>query len=185
MADTPQDEDAELAAIATIGAVLGKLPDADARRRVLNYVLARYLPEALSRVQPPAPMVSGAPAVPGQDNRNEIPGVARVTDTGDLVITARDLKARSALDAAVRLAHVSIYAHHQLTGQHLSSRKGLTPLLKAWRVYDGNTRARLAKDRGIIRTGDSLMLDAHARRDAERYVEEILNDEVTGQWRAR
>jgi PAS domain S-box-containing protein len=86
----------------------------------------------------------------------------------------RDLKAKSGLDAAVRLAQVAIYAHERLTGRPLSSRKGLTPLLKEWRLYDGNTRARLAREPGIVRSGDDLTLDPRGRRDAERLVEELL-----------
>lgn len=192
MTDHPQDDDSEITAIAAISGALKKLSDADARRRVLSYVLARYLPDSTA-VTPQAPRVSGlAPsaAAPGpipvvEHMQRELPGIARLTDAGELKITARDLKAKSALDAAVRLAHIAMYAHERLTGQPLSSRKGLTPLLREWRLYDGNTRARLAKERGIIRSGDSLSLDAHARRDAERFADEILNDEVSGQWKPR
>jgi hypothetical protein len=115
----------------------------------------------------------------------EIPGVARLNDSGDLHITIRDLKARSGLDAAVRLAHVAIHAYHQMTGQALSSSKGLTPILKSWRIYDGNTRARLAKEKGIVRTGDDLSLDAHAARDAQRFIEEILDPSIDGTWRPK
>jgi hypothetical protein len=83
----------------------------------------------------------------------------------------------------VRLAYITIYACEKLTGESLSSPKILTPLLKAWRLYNGNTRARLAKDRGIIRSGDFLTLDAHAKLDAERFIEEIHNPDVQGSWR--
>jgi hypothetical protein len=187
MSDESHDLDAEIAAISTITAALGKLSDADARSRVLAYVLSRY-PAAAKFVAPPASQLSAvasAPLTVVEHTQRELPGVARLTDAGDLKITARDLKAKSGLDAAVRLAHIAIYAHQRLTGQALSSRKGLTPLLREWRLYDGNTRARLAKERGIIRSGDALSLDAHATRDAERYVEEILSDEISGNWRPR
>jgi hypothetical protein len=183
-----QNPDAEIAAIAAISSALSKLADSEARRRVLSYVLARYLPEGNAvSVQPSAlsapPASSMAPSPVAVIEQRELPGVALLTDSGDLRIMARDLKAKSGLDAGVRLAHIAIYAHERLTGKPLSSRKGLTPLLKEWRLYDGNVRARLAKERGIIRNDDSLSLDAHARRDAERYVEEILNDELHGQWK--
>jgi len=178
--------DDELIAIGAINSALGKLTDTDARRRVLSYVIARYLPDAPASLPTAGqPKSSVAPSPLSVVQQRELPGVARLTDTGDLRITARDLKAKSGLDAAVRLAHIAIYAHERMTGgQPLSSRKGLTPLLKEWRLYDGNSRARLANERGIIRSDDSLSLDAHARRDAERYIEEILNDELKGQWRA-
>lgn len=67
----------------------------------------------------------------------------------------------------------------------MSSRKNLTPILKEWRLYDGNTRARLSKERGILRDGDNLSLDAHARRDAERFIEEISDPEIKGQWKPK
>lgn len=46
MVRSPQHDDSEIAAIAASTAALSKLTDADARRRVLSYVLARYLPES-------------------------------------------------------------------------------------------------------------------------------------------
>ncbi len=179
MATPPQNDDVEITVLAEIQASLAKLPDAEAR---VGAFLSRY-----RRGVPGAPVsaVAPSPLSVTEYTHRELPGVARLTDAGDLKITARDLKAKSGLDAAVRLAHVAIYAHERLTGQPLSSRKGLTPLLREWRLYDGNSRARLAKERGIIRSGDALSLDAHARRDAERFVEEILSDEVAGQWRPR
>jgi PAS domain S-box-containing protein len=88
-------------------------------------------------------------------------------------MTLGELFARSRLTAAVRLAMVAIYAHERLTGRPLSSRRTLTPLLKAWRLYDGNTRSRLAKQRGILRSGDDLALDDQARREAERFIDDI------------
>lgn len=198
MVHESQNDDAELAAIAAIAKALGDVDDADARRRVLTYILARYMPEVsgtqASAVHAPLPGPMGRAdvAVPqyppvgvGEERPKEVPGIAQLTNAGDLKITARDLKAKSGLDAALRLAYIAIYAYYLLTGQPLSSRKGLTPLLREWRLYTGNTRARLAKERGIIREGDGLSLDAHARRDAEQYISEILSDESVGQWRPR
>ncbi len=195
MADAP-DEDAEITAIAAINAALSKIEKPEARGRVLAYFIARFMPDSgplrtghargfvAVGSQPlgtPATLTATASLAGG----GELPGIARLTDEGDLKITARDLKAKSGLDAAVRLAHIAIFAYERFTGQPLSSRKGLTPLLREWRLYDGNTRARLAKERGIIRSGDNLSLDTHARRDAEQFVADILNDEVAGQWKPR
>jgi hypothetical protein len=194
MNDTLSEQDKEIAAIAAISAALSSLADTEARRRVLSYVLSRYLPDF------PVPVgatVSSTTASIGRSptslvetpsfghSPREIPGVIHITDAGELKITARDLKAKSGLDAAVRLAYLAIYASEKLTGQPLSSPKSLTPLLKQWRLYDGNTRTRLAKDKGIIRSGENLSLDAHGKLDAERFIEEILNPEVQGQWRPR
>lgn len=192
-------KDPEIAAIAVISDALLEVPDFDARRRVLSYVLARFAPDAVAEPThspvPAAPTprlpMAGAAAHQGaasstHSGEHEIPGIARLSDVGELKMTVRDLKARSGLDAAVRLAHVAIYAYERLSGgQALSSSKGLTPILREWRLYDGNTRTRLAKEKGIVRDGDALRLDAHSRRDAEKYVEEILDPNVEGKWRAR
>lgn len=194
MGADPLDQDQEIAAIATMSAALARISDDDARARVISYVLARYMPAlADSRVVVGRSALTGSPSADATvrasigvpPSTNEIAGIARLTESGDLHLTIRDLKARSGLDAAVRLAHVAIYAQRQLTGQPLSSAKGLTPILKIWRVYDGNTRTRLAKDKGIIRSGDDLSLDAHATRDAERFIQEILDPAIEGKWRPK
>lgn len=194
MAGQSDGIDPEIAAISTISAALSALTDADARGRVVAYVLARFVPglkvgtafETRSGDEPhDAPGSTTDSARPGPPRSPEIAGVASLTEGGTLRITARDLKARSGLDGAVRLAHVAIYAYEQLAGQPLSSRKGLTPLLQEWRLYDGNTRARLAKEKGILRDGDNLRLDAHARRDAEKFIREILDESLSGQWKPK
>lgn len=189
--------DPEIAAMAIVSDALVELADADARRRVLAYVLARFAPHSVidsgganvsSTATETSPAGSVAPiaALTQPKTEREIPGIARLSEAGDLKITVRDLKARSGLDAAVRLAHVAIYAYERLSGgQALSSSRGLTPILREWRLYDGNTRTRLAKEKGVLRDGDELRLDAHSRRDAEKYVEEILDASVEGKWRVR
>jgi hypothetical protein len=183
-------EDAEVEAIAAVSRVLSKLADPDARGRVISYVLARFAgairpAAATAPPSPRAPSTAGVAEVQGTGTK-ELDGIARLGEDGSLRLTVRDLKANSTNDAAVRLAHVAIYAHEYLTGgQPLSSKGILTPLLKEWRVYDGNTRARLAREKGIIRNGDMLNLDAHARRDAERYVKEILEASVEGSWKPK
>ena len=184
----PEKQDDEVAAIAAITAALAKLTDPGARRNVLSYINGRYLgkiPGPVENLPLFSTAAASAPVAVVETTQRELPGVARLTDTGELRITARDLKAKNGLDAAVRLAHIAVYAHERLTQKPLSSRKGLTPLLKEWRIYDGNTRARLARERGIVRTGDSLSLDTHARRDAERYIDDVLNEETSGNWRPR
>lgn len=183
------EQDPELAAITSISRALSRLQDVDARRRVLSYVLARFTPGVASnQVKQLSPSPSERVVTMAAESfspSRELPGIARLSDDGTFHVTVRDLKARSGLDAAVRLAHVAIYAHHELTGVPLSSSKGLTPILKAWRLYDGNTRARLAKEKGIVRNGDQLSLDAHATRDAQRFITEILDDQAAGSWRPR
>jgi hypothetical protein len=191
MVKADESEDKEIAAIGTISVALAGLSDAEARQRVISYVLARYLPSSSPVSLIPVPRAAatatpvGSVAAGPVSGAKELPGIARLTDAGDLQVTIRDLKARSGLDAAVRLAYVAIYAYQQLAGQAFSSPKGLTPLLKTWRVYDGNSRTRLAKDKGILRNGDDLSLDAHATRDAERFIQEMLDDGVAGSWKPR
>jgi hypothetical protein len=193
--ETSNDQDAEIAAIAQISAALRAIEDPVARGRVLSYVLARFSDGPIARSAAPTPVPRAPGLVPagvgvGEGERlntsaREIGGIARLTDDGQLKVTVRDLKAKSGLDAATRLAHVAIYAHQEMAGQPLSSRKGLTPLLREWRLYDGNTRRKLGNDRGILRDGDNLSLDAHAKMDAQRYIEDILNPDVQGSWRPK
>jgi len=188
--------DPEIAAMESVSDALSQLSDSEARRRVIGYILARFAPENPPQSsEPVAPTgwgttraaIASAPSLGTADvsqGEREIPGIARLSDAGELKITIRDLKARSGLDAAVRLAHVAIYAYERLTGgQALSSSRGLTPILREWRLYDGNTRTRLAKEKGMLRDGDELRLDAHSRRDAEKYIGEILDSAVEGKWR--
>jgi hypothetical protein len=188
------DADREIVAMGQISAALQALEDPAARQRVLSYVLARFAEgELISAGGKP----SGG-AIPAQrtelvprkveqsdSSAKEIPGIGRLTEDGQFRITIRDLKAKSGLDAATRLAHVAIYTWQRLTGEPMSSRRILTPVLKEWRLYDGNTRHKLAGDRGILRDGDNLTLDAHARADAERFMEDILNPEIQGTWRPK
>lgn len=186
--------DAEISAIANVLKALASLPDEDARRRVLSYALSRF-PVSGIKLPPAGHGAGSQPERSGENDHDdgsaaeqdqnqspEIPGIAVLTNAGELRITARDLKAKSGLDAAVRLAHVAIYAHQKLTGNSISSRSGLTPLLQEWRLYDGNTRARLKKEKGILRDGDLMKLDAHARRAAETFIDEILDPSTQGSW---
>ena len=130
----PAPTDRELAAIAAATTALSTLTDPAAVHRALAYMAARHLPD------PPFPgaalpaLTAAAARIPRSPGARELPGIARVTLAGDFRLTVRDLKARSALDAAVRLAKVAIYAHELLTGEPLSSRRGLTPILRAWGI---------------------------------------------------
>jgi hypothetical protein len=171
--------DAELEAMRVIGTALANL-DPGARVRVLNWIGSHFAIGTPPTQMPPAhglQMVGGTTEV-----ETEIPGIARLTDAG-LEITVRDLKAKSALDAAIRLAHVVLLAKEKLTGaKTVSSRKELVPILKQWRLYDGNTRLALGQHKGILRKGDDLSLDAISRRDAEMFIQQVLDDSVLGSW---
>ena len=173
----------ELDAMRIVGEALNSLSDADARARVLAWAASHFsiVHTPPVRRQQRSAFNSGGGSTEETEDR-ELPGIARMTEKG-FELTVRDLKARSTTDAAIRLAHIVIYAYEKLTGEKtVSSRKVLLPILKEWRAYDGNTRPALANHKGIHRDGDNLSLDAISRNDAETYINEVLDDSVHGTW---
>jgi hypothetical protein len=176
--------DAEIKAMKAIGDALEALPDSEARSRVVAWAASRFSTNlSASAMSPVRNPPSYSVPTPHGERGKEIPGIARIADNGNLELTVRDLKARSTIDASIRLAHIAIFANEQLTGStSLSSRKVLVPILKSWRCYDGNTRPAMAKQKGILRSGDNLSLDVIARKDAEKYITEVLDDAVVGSW---
>jgi hypothetical protein len=186
--------DLEANAIASISIALRPL-DEEARSRVFEYVARRFsfgssVPNTASASLAASPSQNAILVAPPKntgDNASmslgEIAGIALKEGDDGIRITVRDLKARSGLDAAVRLAHIAIYACEKLLKRPLSSRNELNPLLGEWRLYDGNTRARLAKEVGIVRDKDNLKLDAHARKAAEKYIEDVLDESTSGRWK--
>ncbi len=171
----------EIEAITAINAALGGVDDAEIRQRVLRWANDKFNFVPASKGSTPLHRGESSPSA--NVGGNEIPGIARLGEDGALHITIRDLKAKSANDAAIRLAHVAIRAYQQLTGEKtMSSKKILLPALNNYRIYDGNTRAALAREKGLIRKGDELDLDQHAQNDAAKFMAEILDDSVTGKW---
>ncbi|HUY68118.1 MAG TPA: hypothetical protein VMV79_02320, partial [Alphaproteobacteria bacterium] len=175
-------KDPEVEAINAINAALTAVEDPEIRVRVLRWANDKFafVPkiEKVATAKSPVSAQSDV-SVSG----NEIPGIAVLSENGNFRLTVRDLKAKSANDAAVRLAHVTIRAYQQLSGQKtVSSKQILLPALTQYRVYDGNTRAALAREKGIIRKGDELELDHHAQHDADRFMREIADESVTGKW---
>ncbi len=176
-------KDVEIEAFPKISEALGAIEDDAARDRVLRWAILKYGQKTKQELQletiPSAPAARPVTTARG----NEIPGVAKLMDSGELKLTVRDLKAKSTNDAAIRLAHIAIYAYETLTGEaSVSGRKVLVPLLRKWRAYDGNTRAVLAKQKGLVRQGDQVSLDEFARQDAERFIEEIRDSGLQGSW---
>ena len=115
---------------------------------------------------------------------NEIAGIARLDKAGKFYLTVRDIKAKHTNDAAIRLAHIVIFAYQKLTGEEsVSSKKVVMPLLRQWRSYTGNTRKALSRHKGILRNGDELSLDAHSMNDAEKFIEDALNESLIGKWK--
>jgi hypothetical protein len=200
--------DVEITAMMSICDALSKISDEKTRGRVLTWVNDKFwhtpiqqssAPRLITPIQQSsaprlitpiqlssAPRhITPSPASPSASGseRNELAGIAIISNTGDLRITARDLKAKSTNDAAIRLLLVTIRAHQLLLDQSgVSARKVIVPLLKKWRAYDGNTRNAVAKHRGIVRLGDELSLDVHAQNEADRYIEEINDSSVSGKW---
>lgn len=170
--------DAELAVLAQVSDLLLTLDDTAAQHRVVDYLIRRFGSSGIGAVgQRPHPSSSSG-------SSREMPGIAMLTDTGEIRITARDLKAQSAVDAAKRLIYLTLLASEQLKGEDkVSSRRVILPVLRAWRVYNGNTRSMMARDKGVIRAGDILSLDTFSRRAAEEYVHQISDDSVAGKWK--
>jgi hypothetical protein len=165
------------------------MPDDATRQRVASWVRAKFLGEVgVLRARPDGSLAdtAQADAIDSADARRsgEIPGIAKLSQSGDVQVTVRDFKAKSANDAAIRLVHVLIWATTRLTGNGVVSSKGLiVPWLRKYRCYDGNTRWAIAKDKGLVRDGDQLSLDFHAEQLAEKFVGEILDPAIEGRWK--
>jgi hypothetical protein len=177
--------DKEIEVMGKVSKALSEIKDEDAIQRVLNWIMDKYgaeprQPNSSSTTQRPQSLGVPSPSNPQTNGINDI-GV--ITPSGDLKITIRDLKAKSAVDAATRLALVTIYTHQKLTGEeYTSSRKIVTPTLKNYRLYTGNSRRVLGNHKGIVRDGDNLTLDMHAESEAEAYLTEIRDSSISGSW---
>jgi hypothetical protein len=180
------DQDAEGAAISSINQALAGLSDDATKERVLRWAMAKFLnaPQAQGvgagiRQQPK----KHAGPLDEDDDNDSMVGIAELTQSGELRITARDLKATSTNDAAIRLVHIAAYAYEALTGNNqVSSPDIVVPILREWRAYNGNTRTAIKNERGIIREGDKLRLDQHAKESAKEFISEIKNPEQKGTW---
>ena len=162
----------ELQVMRAVDELLGEL-DAEARQRVLAWAAAKFSV---------GPVLGAKSFREDAQHAAEMPGIAVIRNQR-LEVVLSDLKAQSGVDAAIRLAHVVLFAYERLTGERsASTRKVLVPILREWRLYDGNTRARLAGCRGIVRKGDLVSLDAPAKRYAQSVIDEILNPDVPGRW---
>lgn len=183
------DEFNEFQAMQDVDEVLLKLSDEEVRKRVVTWAYAKHVGANVGPAASPANTlggsthsVSGGPS--GAQGATEIPGIAMIGDDAKFSLTVRDLKANTTNDAAIRIALVSIYAYCLLTGESSASSKHVVkPALDHRRAYTGNTRAALARHPGLVRNGDALSLDYHARQDAERYIAEINDDSIEGTWR--
>ena len=174
---------AELAAMAKVSEALTSLNDQAACQRVISWAASAFGGSGFT-----PPRATGATrmtpiAADQSGSEKEIPGIARVTQNGELHLTVRDLKARSANDAAVRIAHLALFANERLNrSESLSSKNVLVPMLRRYRAYDGNTRGALAQHRGFARAGDQLSMDLHCKEETEEFIKQILDPSVQGTW---
>jgi hypothetical protein len=162
------------------------LEDESARSRVVGWLAAKYLGSSNTGARTTVNAVRTSTGEPkeGDTLNGQIPGIAKLSQSGELLLTVRDFKAKSANDAAVRLVHVVLWAAAKLTGESgFSSKNFVVPLLRKYRCYDGNTRSAIAADKGLVRDGDLLSLDFHAEQYAQKIVDEILDTTSEGRWK--
>ena len=172
----------ELDCMRAIEESLQALTDEAARVRVASWVAAKYGGLAAHTLKDDA----GEGLANGDEieKSGQIPGIAKLSGAGEVQLTVRDFKARSANEAATRLVHVFLWATKKLTGRgSASSKLAIVPAMRKYRCYDGNTRTVIARDKGIVRDGDELSLDFHAEQLAEKFVKEILDSGAEGKWK--
>ena len=178
-------EDIEIQAITQINVALKAIPDDATRIRVLKWAVQKFnaIPNnANQQTVSTVNMLSGQDESAASNAPNEIPKIASLNSDGNFSVIIQDLKAQSQTIAGVRLALATIHAYKKLTGNNISSRKDLVPVLKHFRLYDGNIRVALSRHRGIIRDKDILSLDAFAQKEAEDIIKEIQDPNTSGTW---
>lgn len=116
---------------------------------------------------------------------SEIPGIAYLNDDSEVIFTVQMPQARSANEAAVKLAHVVVHTYDVLKHERwISAPKALIPLLRKYDLYTGNTRKSLANHEGILRQGQQLSLTDAARAEAalivRRIQEQATRDQGSG-----
>jgi hypothetical protein len=177
--------DQEIKAIAAINDALSTITDPDTRFRILKWANEKFGYQTKSLPDANLDPLSTERSQQIKITKNELPGIAKITANGEFHLTVRDVKASSAKDAAIRLTHIVIKAYSLLTDQQgVSSKKIVIPILRNWRVYDGNTRHALANHKGILRNGGELLLDVHAAKEADRYIKDVLDPKIEGTWQA-
>ena len=162
--------DKEIECMGKITEALSGIDDPETVKRILNWVNQKYL----------GTLVHEMPKTPhgfqqsNSVNSSSLDGIAMLTQNGDVKLTVRDLKGRSAVDSAIRLIQLMIYSHEVLKDEKwVSSRKVITPTLKDHRLYTGSIRAAIAKHKGVVRDGDLLGLDQVSRAETELLIEEL------------
>ena len=179
----------EIKAMGAIEDVLGKIKDEETCQRIVKWAVDKYGLGDISILGSGSGIPNQIQQKPVQPNPpktpNEIPGIATHNkQDSSMKFTIRDLKAKNAKNAAVRLALVSTYIYEKFTGETTAPRQRiLTPLLKDYRINRGSSRAAIIDHKGIIAVGrNNIQLDSHAKIEAENIIAEILSDDVEGGW---
>lgn len=175
-------EDRELEVMAGIRELLDSLEGEDTRERVLRWAGSRFGVRDIGQEREGANGDTGEVRVVEAGDTREIPGIATFSERAGFELTVRDPKARSTVDAAIRLAYVTVYAYERLTGAEQVPPGVVVDALTDWRVYDGNTRKAIAAEKGLLRSGYKRYLDTPGKKHARKLVGEMLNDSTKGEW---
>ncbi len=112
----------------------------------------------------------------GAKGSHELSGVAEVDRRGHVQITAPDLRARNAMDAATRLIYVGLLARRVLLEETKSPRGSVIALLRSHKLYDGNTRRIIPNEEALVKEGrQSIELTPAGVAKAWSFVREIRN----------
>jgi len=119
----------------------------------------------------------------------KIPKVAKLDENGKLKLTVRikGLKANGATDATKRLIYVALRANEILTSKKtLHWLNDLSPLLRESNLY--RYRAVFYSDTCLDREGEDgylVALDDDARKEADKFIEEIQDKNVVRDWKPK
>src|SRR5574338_1054058 len=99
----------EIEAMTKVDEALRELEE-DVRVRVLQWAVSKYAPAISSSVGQRHTPTTFSPLVSRDvaGGAKELPGIARLSDSGDFQLTVRDPKAKNTNDAAIRLVHVIV-----------------------------------------------------------------------------
>ena len=164
-----------------IGKVVSSLPET-VQGKAFDIIVSTLLER--EQTLPVTPPISPKSDTGVPISGNDLSAIGTKASDGSFHFSVRDLKATTAWDATKRLTYVLVRAYTQIMGTETASRKNvINAHLRSWRLYDGNARKFLANDAGIIRNNDELKLDKHASDEADQFIREIADQNVTGSWK--
>ncbi|WP_031501093.1 hypothetical protein [Bryobacter aggregatus] len=138
---------------------------------------------------PPPPPVSEVheepPQKPTVQEHHEAKPILKLFQISDDAIELIDnrLKATSAADYYRRLTYLFVYAQELLLGRSSTPKSELLTVLKEAKVYDANCRFWLKQKKGFtVDTEDRMKLNAGAREQAIKALEEALDNNLPDKW---